>query len=265
MGTVIDFNNPATFPKELIPNQEFTEKILDKLNENDIELWQIKSKLNDFRIGDTDIVRNFIKNNQDTEFILFHCARILDKNDYLKNGIRICGGRDSEEEFRLRSLLKNIGVPSLEIEEIFIQIYKLWDRDGDLRTQSVHFFIEEKEIYKDDQLNYFAINVGGEILRWAMESVDCNLYRKQPYNQLWKIGTPSVIKFKSKLKDIVSFKQQSLAAEIVKYYIIKNSLNQSDYEFSFTGMTKESVPPENIIGIFEIKDYEKMQEKYLDN
>lgn len=136
-----------------------------------------------------------------------------------------------------------------------------WRFEDSIRS----FFIEEKQIYKDDQLNYFAINVGGEILRWAMESIDCNLYRKHPYNQLWKIGTPLVIKFKSKLKDIVGFKQQLLVAEIVKYYIIINLISQSDYEFSFTGMTNGSVSPENIIEIFEIKNYEKMQEKYSDN
>lgn len=118
-------------------------------------------------------------------------------------------------------------------------------------------------MYKDDQLNHFAINLGGEILRWALESMDRELYRTEPYKRLWIKGTPSVIKFKCRLRDIYEGCRNDLIAEIVKYYIVKNIYGYP-YEFEFTGMTKGKVPPENIISIEEIKGYIQMQEKYPD-
>ena len=114
------------------------------------------------------------------------------------------------------------------------------------------FFIDNSQVYKNDQLNYFAINLGGEILRWSLEAIDTGLYKQEPYKRLWIKGTPSVIKFKCKLRDIHKVCRNSLIAEIVKYYIVRD-LYGYKYEFAFTGRTIGSVPPENIITIKEIK------------
>lgn len=55
-----------------------------------------------------------------------------------------------------------------QIAEIFSHIYYYWNRDKSSRIDSVHFFIDQDQVYRDDQLNHFAINVGGEILRWSL-------------------------------------------------------------------------------------------------
>ncbi|MFR4633639.1 MAG: hypothetical protein ACLT8I_13915, partial [Blautia faecis] len=148
-------------------------------------------------------------------------------------------------------------------EEVFSHVYYLWNRDKQSRTKPVHFFIDKSQVYKDDQLNHFAINLGGEILRWSLEAIDRELYKEEPYKRLWIMGTPSVITFKVKLDDIHEIYRNSLIAEIVKYNIT-NDLFGFNYEFEFTGMTVGDVPPQNILSIEEIKDYIQMQEKYSD-
>lgn len=112
-------------------------------------------------------------------------------------------------------------------------------------------------------VNYFAINLGGEILRWSLEAIDRELYKQEPYKRLWIKGTPSVIKFKCKLLDIHKVCRNRLIAGIVKYYIVRD-LYGYKYEFAFAGMTTGSVPPENIISIEEIENYLQMQERYQD-
>ena len=149
------------------------------------------------------------------------------------------------------------------LEEVFSHVYYLWKRDKQARTKSVHFFIDKNQVYRDDQLNHFAINLGGEILRWSLEAIDRELYKKEPYKRLWIMGSPSVITFKVKLGDIYEIYRDSLIAEIVKYNITKD-LFGFGYEFDFTGMTVGAVPAQNILSIEGIKDYIQMQEKYPD-
>ena len=131
------------------------------------------------------------------------------------------------------------------------------------RTKAVHFFIDEKQVYRDDQINHFAINLGGEILRWALCAKDRNMYKIEPYKRLWIWGTPSVVVFKSKLENIHRLHRYDLIAEILKYYIVKEIFGYH-YEFDFTGMTTGSVLPEDIVNIKRIENYIQMQEKYPD-
>lgn len=100
-------------------------------------------------------------------------------------------------------------------------------------------------------------------MRWSLETIDRDLYKKEPYKRLWIMGKPSVIKFEVKLSDIHELYRNNLIAEIIKYNITKD-LFRFDYEFEFTGMTVGEVPPQNILSIEEIKDYIQMQEKYPD-
>lgn len=262
---MIDFNNPNTFPKELKNwGTEFEKMILRRVNTDNIEeWWQIEHQLQDIRIDESKLVTDFVKDNMDTEIAVCHCTRILDENEYWKHGLVTAGGENSAGEKRLRKLLVDIGLDDDKIEEIFSHVYYLWNRDKQSRTKSVHFFIDKNQVYKDDQLNHFAINLGGEILRLSLEAIDRELYKEEPYKRLWIMGTPSVITFKVKLDDIHEIYRNSLIAEIVKYNIT-NDLFGFNYEFEFTGMTVGDVSPQNILSIEEIKDYIQMQEKYSD-
>ena len=71
------------------------------------------------------------------------------------------------------------------------------------------FFIDKSQVYKNDQLNYFAVNLGGEILRWSLKAMDRDLYKEEPYKRLWIMGTPCVITFKVKLDDIYEHNYRS--------------------------------------------------------
>ena len=262
---MIDFDNPNTFPKELKNwGTEFEKMILRRVNTDSIEEWrQIEHQLQDIRIGESKLVTDFVKDNMDIEIAVCHCTRILDENEFWKHGLVTAGGKNNAGEKRLRKLLVDIGLDNGKIEEVFSHVYFLWNRDKQSRTKSVHFFVDKSQVYKDDQLNHFAINLGGEILRWSLEAVDRKLYRKEPYKRLWIMGRPSVITFKIKLGDIHEIYRNRLIAEIVKYNITKDIFGFG-YEFEFIGMTVGDVPPQNILSIEEIKDYIQMQEKYPD-
>lgn len=260
---LIDFDDKSTFPEQLSRwDFGFEKWIRENVStENISEWWQIEHQLRDLRIGETDFVRDFVHDNLDCEVAVCHCARILDEKQYWREGIVTGGGKDSVADKRLRKLLADIGLNQAQIEEIFTHVYYLWGRDKTSRTDAVHFFVEKKLVYEDDCLNNFAINLGGEILRWSLESVGDGLYRTEPYKRLWIDGIPSIIKFKCKLSSVHEVHRYNLIAQIVEYYIMKN-LYGYEYEFDFTGMTIGSVPPEDIISIEEIKDFTKMQEKY---
>ena len=262
---MIDFDNLKTFPKKLKNwGTEFEKMVLRRVNTANIEeWWQIEHLLQDIRIGESQLVTDFVKENMDTEIAVCHCTRILDENEYWKHGLVTAGGENNAGEKRLQKLLVDIGLDDDKIEEVFSHAHYLWNRDKQSRTKSVHFFVDKSQVYKDDQLNHFAINLGGEILRWSLEAIDRELYKEEPYKRLWIMGTPSVITFKVKLDDIHEIYRNSLIAEIVKYNITKD-LFGFNYEFEFTGMTVGDVPPQNILSIEEIKDYIQMQEKYSD-
>lgn len=265
MSEFIDFDNPNTFPIALSEwGKEFENMILNRVSLEGVgEWWQIEHQLQDLHIEEMEIVKQFVEENADIEIAVCHCTRILDINEYWEKGIITGGGKNSVGEKRIRKLLLDIKLVDEQIEEVFSHIYTLWNRDKTSRTEAVHFFIDKSQVYKDDQLNYFAISLGGEILRWSLEAIDREIYKQEPYKRLWIKGTPSVIKFKCKLCDIHEICRNSLIAEIVKYYIVRN-LYGYQYEFEFTGMTIGSVLPKDIISIEEIQNYIQMQEKYSD-
>lgn len=262
---MIDFDNPNTFPKELKNwGTEFEKMILRRVNTDNIEEGaRIKHQLQNIRIDKSKLVTDFVKENMDTEIAVCHCTRILDENEYWKQGLVTAGEKNNAGEKRLRKLLVDTGLDDDKIEEVFSHAYYLWNRDKQSRTKSVHFFIDKNQVYRDDRLNYFAINVGGEILRWSLNAIDSELYKEEPYKRLWIMGTPSVITFKIKLGDIYEKCRNGLISEIVKYNIMKD-LFGFGYEFDFMGMTVGDVPPQNILNIEEIRDYIQMQEKYPD-
>ena len=60
---MIDFDNPKTFPKELKNwGTEFEKMVLRRVNTANIEeWWQIEHQLQDIRIGESQLVTDFVK------------------------------------------------------------------------------------------------------------------------------------------------------------------------------------------------------------
>lgn len=264
MSFFIDYDDPETFPTCLGElNSDFAYKVRSGVSlENVQEWWQIERQLQDLHIADSAIVKEFVNGNMDAEVAVCHCTRIIDVNQYWKEGL-VTGGRGSVVEKRLRKLLQDIGLNNRAIEDIFLHVYNYWDRDQTSRTHSVHFVIDKSFVYKDGTVSYFASSLGGEILRWSIEAIDKELHKREPYKRLWIWGTPSIVKFKCKLSDIHYTVRYALIAEIVKFYIVTRMFDYP-YEFKLTGMTIGSVPPENIISIEEIENFNAMQAKYCD-
>ena len=94
---MIDFDNPNTFPIELRNwGNEFERMILRRVSTDKVEeWWQIEHQLQDIRIGESMLVTDFVKENMDIEIAVCHCARILDENEYWKQGIVTAGGKNS--------------------------------------------------------------------------------------------------------------------------------------------------------------------------
>lgn len=265
MQMIIDFDNPSTFPASLGNWDESFENMI-RINislEGVTKGWQIKHQLQDLRIDEMPIVTEFVSANPDVEVVVCHVTRLLDEKILLQEGLVTGGGRGSVAENRLKTLLEHIGLDKDKIDEVFTHIYYYWERDKEQRTESVHFMFDKSLVYKDDTANNFAINLGGEILRWSLEAIDRDLYKQEPYKRLWIEGTPSIVKFKCKLSDVHEICRNAVIAEIVKYFIVTRMYGYP-YEFEFTGMTNSSIPAENIVSIEEIEGFIEMQEKYPD-
>ena len=142
MSSVIDYDNPDTFPKALQElDINFKNMILSRISlEGASEWWRIEDHLHDLHIEEGDIVKRFVEENMDTEVAVYHCTRILDVNEYWNKGIVTGGGKNSVGEERIRKLLCYIKLTDEQIEEVFTHIYALWDRDKTSRTEAVHFF-----------------------------------------------------------------------------------------------------------------------------
>lgn len=265
MHMIIDYDDPNTFPASLGSwDESFENFIRSKINlEGVTEGWQIEHQLQDLRIGEMPIVTDFVSANPNEEVIVCHVTRLLDKEIIMREGLVTGGGRCSVAEKRLRALLEHIGLDKSKTDEVFTHIYHYWDRDKKQRTESVHFLFDKSMVYKDDMVNVFAINLGGEILRWSLEDIDCDIYKREPYKRLWIEGTPSIVKFKCRLSDVHEICRNAMVAEVVKYFIMTRMYGYP-YEFSFTGMTNSSVPAGNIVSIEEIEGFIEMQEKYPD-
>lgn len=267
MDNIIDFDLPEKFPYELNDlGYEFEKRLYSSINMREIEeWWQVEHKLRNMYIDDMPLVTDYIKHNSDKEIACYHCTRILDIRKYWDEGIITGGGKGSTAEKRLRELFSSIGLNNNEIDDIFSHIYYYWNRDGGSRTNAVHFFLDKKHIYNDDKANIFAINLGGEIVRWSLESIDRELFKREPYKRLWILGTPSIIKFKCKLCNIPETSQRDIIAEIIKYNIVSKIYNfPNKYVSEVTAMTIGNVPPQDIISIEEITNYISIQEKYFD-
>ena len=263
MQEMIDFDDPDSFPKELqIWDARFEDYIRNRISlEGVTEWWQIEHQLQDLSLKESNRVVDFLNDNLETEVAVWHCTRILNEEDFWKYGIVVSGGRGSLGEKRIRLLLSQVGIAQDMIEKIFKHIYVYWDRNIESRTESVHFQGDKKTIYKDVNASIFATNLGGEIVRWSIENIDNDLYKKEPYKRLWILGKPCIIKFKCRLSQMREHSRTLLIVEILKYFIV-TTIYKLPYEFDFTGMTIGIVPPENILSIEEIENFIEIHEKY---
>lgn len=263
MREMIDFDNPSSFPKELqMWDARFEDYIRNRISlEGVTEWWQIEHQLQDLCLKESNSVVDFLNNNLETEVAVWHCTRVLNEEDFWRNGIIVSGGRGCLGEKRIRLHLSQIGVAQDMIEKIFKHIYVYWDRNIESRTESVHFQGDKKTIYNDVNASIFATNLGGEIVRWSIENIDKNLHKKEPYKRLWILGKPCIIKFKCKLSQMRERSRTDVIVEILKYFIV-TKMYKYPYEFDFTGMTIGSVPSENILSIEEIENFIEIHEKY---
>lgn len=261
---MVDFDNEGTFPKKIkewvIDNESYFLSVIpdDKFSEG----WQAAHKLDDMHLGDNSFVKKYIHENADEEYCLWHTTRVEDENMFWNNGIVAMDNDIFKSENRIVELLHKIDLQKEMMNAVLEKIRYYWKRDRDTRLNTVHFFFA-KDFIKDPQLNEFAINLGGECIRWGLNSVDPKLYRTEPYKRLWILGKPSIIKFKCKLEDISERSQETMIIELVKYFVI-TELYKLSYEFACTGWKRGSVPPENILAIEEIEHFVEMQEQFDD-
>lgn len=263
MTRIIDFDSPSSFPEELgVWDADFENYIRHSIEQKStFTPHALKNQLLDLHTDEMPIVTDYLKSHVTAEVAVCHCSRIMDIGKLRAEGLNTGGGRRAAADARLRDLLAQIGLKSDDTEKVMSKVYYYWDRDKEQRTASVHFFFDKNLVYRDDQTNAFALNLGGEILRWAIEGCGNSLYKTEPYKRLWILGAPCIVKFKCRLENIHPMKRAPLVAEIVNYYI-STKLFHCPYEFAFTGMTTGPVPSEDIISIEEITGFIEMQEKY---
>lgn len=258
---MIDFDNPASFPNEIrhwvLSNSDHFMSILGKTGANSSN--QLKSRLQDMRLGDYPFIRQFVAANGDIELAVWHATRIEDIESFTRDGITLAG-HDTAYEERLINLFHRIGLSEAQINAVLCHMNYYWDRDTE-RVEMVHFFADRQFVYEDDQLNAFALNLGGECVRWAIQNISPDLYRSEPYKRLWIWGSPSIIQFKCKLEDLPSYIRGNIPAEIASYFVATEVFDLP-YEFRFTGKKCGSVLPQDIIQIEEISNFIKMQEQY---
>lgn len=104
MREMIDFDNPSSFPKELqMWDARFEDYIRNRISlEGVTEWWQIEHQLQDLCLKESNSVVDFLNNNLETEVAVWHCTRVLNEEDFWRNGIIVSGGRGCLGEKRIR-------------------------------------------------------------------------------------------------------------------------------------------------------------------
>lgn len=261
---MVDLDDFETYPVD-IKEWVITKKpyFLNKIPFNSYEYdYEIIHQLWDLHIEEMSYIQEFIQKNTETEFTMWHNTRIDERDSFLKNGILSFDGNFVTAEARTEKLLDKIGLDNKAKLSLIEKIKIYWKRDGDTRTNSVHYFLTKGQIH-DPKLMEFASNLGGECIRWGISSISSNLYRQEPYKRLWICGTPCSIKFRSKLKNVSRLSQEHIVREIA-YYFIMNEIYQFPYIPEDTGWVIGNVPAEDILEIKEISNFIKEQERFED-
>lgn len=261
---IVDLDDVDSYPSDIeqwiLEYREYFEKTLGERQYS--EGWEIGKRLNDMSICDSNYVQEYIVDNPDMEFIVCHATRIENIYSFLQRGIRVINGCNSDTEDEIRALLKRVGFNYEQECQLIEKISRYWKRDKTTRVGMIHFFYPYRNI-KDPMIRQFAINLGGECVRWGIEDVDSELFKQEPYKRLYIQGTPCVIKFKCRLKDMERSTQERIIRELIKYYIITDIFGL-DYMVEDTGMKRNNVNPEDIVEIVEIGDFIEKQELFDD-
>ena len=89
LNTIIDFDDPSTFPEELsLWDTQFENKIRDTvITDNVTEGWQIERQLQDLYIDEEPLVTDYLDTHLDTEVAVSHVTRILDIEKFKREGL----------------------------------------------------------------------------------------------------------------------------------------------------------------------------------
>lgn len=254
---MIDFDEPKTFPIEIqqwvVENKKtimkyIPEKVFGKG-------WEISAVLEDCSLilDFPEIFELFDKQN--FSLCVWHATRILNREKILEEGKLIRKNNEYAKK-EITSLLKCISVSDKMIEKITDKA-SFYIRRDEQRRGNIYFFFGENYI-DNPGVNAFALNVGGELLRWALNAINKELYKQEPYKRLWIIGEPCIIKFKVKFSDLDEHSKRIIVKEIVNYFIVIEMFGL-EYDFECTGSQKGSVLPKDIIEIKRIDEYENYQ------
>lgn len=259
---MIDFDNVASFPEEIrdwvMENRRY---FLSQIDLADARLEYLRGMLQDLKLREHPFIKQYLAEKQATEIAVWHATRIESKESFLQNGITLTG-KNTACESRLVELFHKIGMDEKQVQVLLNHIYTYWERDLS-RVETVCFFAAHQLVYEDDQVNAFALNLGGECVRWAIRDMGEELYRTEPYKRLWILGTPSVIQFKCRFSELPQYTQSYIVAEIAEYFIATDLLKRP-YKVRFTGEKYGGVLPENILRVEEIENFVAMQEKYAE-
>lgn len=262
---MIDFDHPDTFPQKIknwvSENKNYFAKLLQSESEIDVsdvvKLLKEKCQSESFILK---FIHEYIMENKESEFIVHHATRIQKETDFTQSGIVPVAKDHIQFDQRIKSLLKSIGVNADKISLIMNNVSYYLDRDQYTRVDTVHYFLSKEQI-KDGSINVYALNLGGEILRWSIAMLDRNLYQKDPYKKLWIMGTPCMITFKIKLMDMDPMCQIRVISEMMIYYAIADHL-KVPYRIRGIGFKSEAVNAADILRIERIDDFVAMQEEF---
>lgn len=261
---MVDLDDISTYPEDIRQwvikrKNYFLKNIPLNLNEED---FKILRELRDVRIDETPEFLALQKKYYDTEFTGWHFTRIENLEDFCKQGILKI--RDIDDGIKRLNfyLNKKIKIDDDKYRLIIKQAKFYWKTHSG-RIGNVCFFLTKDYTIGNPQAMMFAANLGGEILRWSIDELDSKAYRQEPYKRLWIWGEPYRVKFKVKLKEMETQTQTYIIRELVFYFIMKD-IYGCTYNLADTGEKRGDVPPDDILRIEKIENFENIMSQYAE-
>lgn len=209
---MIDFDNFNSLPIEVI----------DLLNNNKISIQHERSQyaerciagsLWEFEEVKTEVFdqckKEILSILEKYDIIGYHCTRLLNPNEIYNSGLKLLDPK--EYVLRIKSLL----IPKIKSKILKNNIIDILNKSlssgfFNNREKMIWFLINKKLIHSscDDFLQFW----GGESL-WNLMSP-----KREVYDILETLGTPSVIKVKVGFNDIASFQKSTLVMELIDEY-----------------------------------------------
>jgi hypothetical protein len=259
---MIDLDDNKTYPQEIkawvLQMKEYFMKQIS--TDSYKEDYEVEHKLWDMRIEEMEFVQDYLEANKETEVAVWHNTRILNEDEFREEGIRTFGGDIEYAKERVKKVIEPLLLSTEKQEELIKSIMPLWERDKESRTKAVHFFYSMKQIH-NPQLMEFASNLGGECVRWGLESIDAKMYRQEPYKRLWIWGRPCSVKFKVIFDNIDRRSREHIVRGIIIYYVMTEIYGLGN-TIEDTGATICDIAPKDIIRIDQISNFELEQGRF---